>query len=45
MTEDWSSPSLIKAAKLQLTAEKPSTKQTAKYQKRYPTPQDKEKTT
>ena len=39
-----SSPSLTKTPKLQLTAEKPSTKQTGNYQKRYSTPKDKEAT-
>ena len=32
--KDWSSPSLIKATKLQLTAKQASTKWTANYQKR-----------
>ena len=34
--KDWSSPSLMKTAKLQLTAEQPSAKYTGNYQKRYP---------
>ena len=43
--QDWSSPSLIKATKLQATADQPSTKQTENYKKRYPTPEDKEEAT
>ena len=39
--KEWSSPSLIKAAKLQVTAEQLSIKQTANYQKRYLTPENK----
>ena len=41
----WSLPSLIKATELQPTAEQPSTKQIANYQKRYPSPEDKEEAT
>ena len=41
--EGLDSPSLVKATKLQPTAEQPSTKETANYQKRYPTPEDKER--
>ena len=43
--KDWSSTSLIKATKLQPTAEQPSNKQTANCQKRYPTPEDKKEAT
>ena len=39
--KDWSSPSLIKARKLQPIAEQPSTKYTRNYQQRYPTPENK----
>ena len=43
--KDWSSSSLIKTTKLQLTAEQPSNKLIAKCEKRYPTPEDKEEAT
>ena len=43
--KDWSSASLIKTTKLQPNAEQPSTKWTGNFQKRYPTPEDKEEST
>ena len=43
--KNLSSPSLTKTPKLQPTTEKPSKKQTGNYQKRYPTPKDKEEAT
>ena len=43
--KDWSAPSLIKATKLQPTAEQPSTKYTTNYQKIYPTSECKEEAT
>ena len=42
--KDQSSPSLIKATKLQPTAEQLSMKETTNYQKTYSTPEDKEET-
>ena len=41
----WISPSPIKTTNLKPTAEQPSTKYTADYQKRYPAPEDKEEAT
>ena len=43
--KDGSTASLVKATKLKTIAEQPSTKWTANYQKRYPTPEDKEEAT
>ena len=43
--KDWSSPSFIKATKLQPIAEQPSTKQTENYQKSFPTIKAKEEAT
>ena len=40
--KDWSSPPLIKTTKLQTNSEQHSTKWTGDFQKRYPTPEDKE---